>query len=123
MPSMTILSRAQRTAIFDPPFDRATIERLYMLDPDDLAQVARRQRGTNRLGRPCSPRPSCFGTPSISTAPSGTCEAAGSRCRFAHVAPLGWEHIGLTGDYLWSEIGKPRKRFRRLRLHQNCRDG
>lgn len=41
----------------------------------------------------------------------------------AHVAPLGWEHIGLTGDYLWSEIGKPRKRFRRLRLHQNCRDG
>ncbi len=26
----------------------------------------------------------------------------------AHVAPLGWEHIGLTGDYLWSEMDKPR---------------
>jgi hypothetical protein len=21
----------------------------------------------------------------------------------AHVAPLGWEHIGLTGDYVWTE--------------------
>lgn len=20
----------------------------------------------------------------------------------AHVAPLGWEHIGLTGDYVWT---------------------
>jgi hypothetical protein len=20
----------------------------------------------------------------------------------AHVAPLGWEHIGLTGDYVWA---------------------
>lgn len=27
-----------------------------------------------------------------------------------HVAPLGWEHIGLTGDYLWSEMDKPRER-------------
>ena len=34
----------------------------------------------------------------------------------AHVAPLGWEHIGLTGDYLWSELDKPRERFRPLRL-------
>jgi Tn3 transposase DDE domain len=21
----------------------------------------------------------------------------------AHVAPLGWEHIGLTGDYVWTD--------------------
>jgi hypothetical protein len=33
----------------------------------------------------------------------------------AHVAPLGWEHISLTGDYLWNEIDKPRERFRPLR--------
>ena len=33
----------------------------------------------------------------------------------AHVAPLGWEHIGLTSDYLWSEIDRPRGRFRPLR--------
>ena len=23
-----------------------------------------------------------------------------------HVAPLGWEHIGLTGDYVWSDGGQ-----------------
>ena len=34
----------------------------------------------------------------------------------AHVAPLGWEHVGLTGDYLWSELDRPRERFRALRL-------
>jgi TnpA family transposase len=25
-----------------------------------------------------------------------------------HVAPLGWEHIGLTGDYIWSDADQPR---------------
>mgnify|MGYP006284784145 FL=1 len=50
MPSRTILSPAQRSAIFDPPADRATIERLYTLGPDDLGQVSRRRRGPNRLG-------------------------------------------------------------------------
>ena len=50
MPTKTILSPAQRAVIFDPPADRATIERLYTLGPDDLAQVARRRRGANRLG-------------------------------------------------------------------------
>lgn len=30
-----------------------------------------------------------------------------------HVDPLGWEHISLTGDYLWSEIDKPRERLSR----------
>jgi hypothetical protein len=34
----------------------------------------------------------------------------------AHLAPLGWEHIGLTGDYLWRQ-SKPveQGRFRPLR--------
>jgi Tn3 transposase DDE domain len=32
----------------------------------------------------------------------------------AHVAPLGWEHIALTGDYVWSAI-KPEPSFRPLR--------
>lgn len=50
MPSRTILSPAQRSAIFDPPADRATIERLYTLGPEDLGQVSRRRRGPNRLG-------------------------------------------------------------------------
>lgn len=32
----------------------------------------------------------------------------------AHVAPLGWEHIALTGDYVWSAL-KPEPGFRPLR--------
>ena len=32
----------------------------------------------------------------------------------AHVAPLGWEHIALTGDYVWSAV-KPEPDFRPLR--------
>jgi hypothetical protein len=32
----------------------------------------------------------------------------------AHVAPLGWEHIGLTGDYLRAEVTSA-ARFRPLR--------
>jgi TnpA family transposase len=32
----------------------------------------------------------------------------------AHVAPLGWEHIGLTGDYVWSVLD-PVPSFRPLR--------
>ena len=37
----------------------------------------------------------------------------------AHVAPLGWEHIALTGDYVWSpadtlETFRPLRDVRRL---------
>jgi Tn3 transposase DDE domain len=32
----------------------------------------------------------------------------------AHVAPLGWEHIGLTGDYVWTEANSAAP-FRPLR--------
>ena len=31
-----------------------------------------------------------------------------------HVAPLGWNHISLTGDYLWSEVNIPSDGFRPL---------
>lgn len=50
MPAKTILSAGQRAAIFDPPGNRAAIERLYTLGPDDLVQVCRRRRGANRIG-------------------------------------------------------------------------
>ena len=32
----------------------------------------------------------------------------------AHVAPLGWEHISLTGDFVWTEAN-PAAPFRPLR--------
>lgn len=39
-----------------------------------------------------------------------------------HVAPLSWEHVGLTGDYMCSEMDKPRERFRPRRLHRTGRE-
>jgi TnpA family transposase len=33
----------------------------------------------------------------------------------AHVAPLGWEHISLTGDYVWTSFDALKGRFRPLR--------
>lgn len=32
-----------------------------------------------------------------------------------HVAPLGWEHIGLTGDYVWGADPMPTEGLRPLR--------
>ena len=37
-----------------------------------------------------------------------------------HVAPLGWEHIGLTGDYVWSSADLPADgSFRPLRRKES----
>jgi len=33
----------------------------------------------------------------------------------SHVAPLGWEHIGLTGDYVWMPLDSLKGSFRPLR--------
>ena len=33
----------------------------------------------------------------------------------AHLSPLGWRHINLTGDYLWADDGIPADRLRPLR--------
>lgn len=36
--------------------------------------------------------------------------------RLAHVSPLGWEHIGLTGDYSWrQELTPSQETHRTLR--------
>ena len=35
----------------------------------------------------------------------------------AHLSPLGWEHINLTGDYVWKPtVGTKKRPLRQLRL-------
>ena len=35
---------------------------------------------------------------------------------FQYLSPLGWEHINLTGDYVWKKSSKIKEgKFRRLR--------
>ena len=68
-------------------------------------------------GLSLSPPRSSTGTPSISTVPSSTCGPSGVTVPddlLAHVAPLGWEHIALTGDYIWANA-QPLMGFRPLR--------
>jgi TnpA family transposase len=50
MAGKTILTPAQRTALFDPPSDLSTIERLYTLGTEELAEIFRRRRPANRIG-------------------------------------------------------------------------
>jgi hypothetical protein len=39
---------------------------------------------------------------------------------FKHLSPLGWEHINLTGDYVWRQIKVIEKgEFRPLQRQQN----
>jgi hypothetical protein len=36
--------------------------------------------------------------------------------QLAHLSPIGWEHVNLTGDYIWQVAGRFRKgSFRPLR--------
>jgi hypothetical protein len=48
-------------------------------------------------------RPSSSGIPSILGAPSISCvlKARSSAIPCCHIAPLGWEHITFSGDYIW----------------------
>ena len=32
-----------------------------------------------------------------------------------HLSPLGWQHINLTGDYLWTDLDAPSTALRPLR--------
>jgi hypothetical protein len=55
----------------------------------------------HRAGCTCWSRPSSFGTLAISTAPSPPCAAEQIPDELlAHLSPLGWEHVNLTGDYV-----------------------
>ena len=38
--------------------------------------------------------------------------------KLSHVAPVRWDHIALTGDYLWADVDAPRERFRPLRTNR-----
>src|SRR6202035_4039638 len=35
--------------------------------------------------------------------------------QLGHIAPLGWEHISLTGDYVWPSLTNSQSAFRPLR--------
>ena len=129
MPRRSIWSARQRAALFDLPTDEAALLRHYTLSDDDIERIRVRRGGHNRLGfalQLCAFRyPGRLlavgeGIPSNvlrfiaaiviywNTAHLG--EAVGHRKHagltvepklLAHVSPLGWAHILLTGEYRW----------------------
>ena len=50
MAGKTILTPGQRAALFDPPTDHSSIERVYTLGSAELAEIFRRRRPANRIG-------------------------------------------------------------------------
>lgn len=60
---------------------------------------------TEHLASTSSSPPLHTGIPSISAALQITSvtQVRRSTRHYWHVSPLGWSHIGLTGDYLWEE--------------------
>ena len=39
---------------------------------------------------------------------------------FQHISPLGWEHINLTGDYVWQQRQFEQGKFRPLRKFEKA---
>ena len=39
-----------------------------------------------------------------------------------HLSPLGWQHINLTGDYLWTDPDAPSRTLRLLRQMRPVED-
>jgi len=75
------------------------------------ATAALRASSSAPPGSTCWSRPSSFGTRSTWRWPTYTePRRQGGTINedlVWHVAPLGWEHIGLTGDYVWSTADQP----------------
>ena len=87
------------------------------------ATAASRTSSSAPPGSTCWSRPSSSGTRSIWRWPIRELRRQGRTINedlFRHVAPLGWEHIGLTGDYVWSTADQPRAgTLRPLRQRQS----
>ena len=129
MPGRSIWSARQRAALLDLPTDEAALLRHYTLSDDDIEHIRVRRGGHNRLGfalrigRQCEIRDRSSEGQQYrmaglnllaaivihwNTAHLG--EAVRQRKHagltvepeiLAHISPLGWPHILLTGEYRW----------------------
>ncbi len=84
MPRRFILTERQRSTLFDLLTDEATILHHYTLADDDIKHIHTRRHSRNRL---------------VGSYTTQTCRAVGASG--AHISPLGWAHIFLTGEYRW----------------------
>lgn len=106
-----LLSDEHWAGLFALPADEHEIVRHCTLAPDDLAAAAAKRAAHNRLGYAlllCALRHPgrALDSGEAPPAPMVAYVALGGRGApvprelQGHVAPLGWEHIGLIGDYV-----------------------
>jgi TnpA family transposase len=115
------LTEAQIAALFEPPTDRRELVRHCTLSEADSAMIRRCRGDHSRLdyalmlcylrypGRPLriNERPPAalisFVAEQIDVRPEciGEAEEVPDHL-LVHLSPLGWEHVNLTGDYVWS---------------------
>ncbi len=90
-----ILSLSERESLLALPDDELTLTRMAYFSEHDLALTVYMERAVDALKR------------------------KGVKINdqlLSHLSPLGWEHINLTGDYIWKSNRIPASgKFRRLR--------
>ena len=79
MPRRSILSAAERESLLALPDTKDDLIRHYTFSDTDLSIIRQRRGPANRLG---------------------------FAVQLCYLSPLGWEHINLTGDYLWRSSAK-----------------
>lgn len=137
MATRTLLSSEQRTRLFSIPTDLPEMARHYTLSLNDLDFINPRRPAANRFGCAvllCLLRYPGFSLGQRLQPPEAKSEAPhvlGGLLHhvhqtdlriaehyndlLAHVAPLGWEHIALTGDYVWNPVHTSLRCLRNVR--------
>jgi hypothetical protein len=93
MSRQSVLSKSEREFLLYIPVNEDELIRHYTLNELDLSLINQRRGDANRLG---------------------------FAIQLRYLSPLGWEHINLTGDYLWrNRIKVGTGKFRPLRRSEN----
>ena len=87
------LTESQIASLFDPPTDQRESVRYYTFSEADIAIIRRCRGDHSRLGYALMLCRAIAALREVEDVPDHL---------LAHLSPLGWEHVNLTGDYVWS---------------------
>jgi hypothetical protein len=129
MARRSLLNDADRKRLFGVPDDEASSIRLYSLSVEDRDFILTKRGARNQLGMAVQLgllRYPGFGLRLDEDAQLSLVQFLAQQIEMLwpvapddllqHVAPLGWNHINLTGDYLWTQLDTPEDDFRPLNI-------
>ena len=97
MPRRSILSATERESLLALPDAKDDLIRYYTFNETDLSAIRQRRGAANRLG---------FAVQLCYLRFPGIFLGVDEPPLLQYLSPLGWEHINLTGDYLWRSSAK-----------------